>query len=167
MLTKNSLIKITVTAITFLFFTAVAHAQTKKPVTTKPTAPKPAANAPLKLKPLWGNHPGGNMLVADGINYTDSALRVIDEKGNRYTIIHFKFIYRRKASITDDQTGTVKNTWDIVATDVYNETSLSEVWRKTIKESLQKDEEWIIDYITIKDKTGRKVMTLPMSFKFK
>lgn len=145
-------------------------AQVRKPVkpsTQKPKTEKPVINEPLKIKPLWGNHPGGNMLVADGINYADSSLRVIDDKGNRYPIVSFKFIYRRKASITDDQTGTVKNTWDVVATDVYNETSLSEVWRNTIKESLQRDEEWIIDYIMIKDKAGRKVMATPMNFKFK
>ena len=167
---KNYLIKF---FFIFLFTGGLSYqlmAQVKKPVkpaTQKPKTEKPVSNEPLKLKPLWGNHPGGNMLVADGINYADSSLRVIDDKGYRYSIISFKFIYRRKSSITDDQTGQVKNTWDVVATDIYNDTSLSEVWRNTIKESLQKDEEWIIDYITIKDKNGRKVMTTPMNFKFK
>lgn len=147
-----------------------ALAQVKKPVNPtvqKPKTEKPAVNEPLKLKPLWGNNPGGNMLVADGINYIDSSLRVIDDKGYRYQIISFKFIYRRKASITDDQTGEIKNTWDVVATDIYNSNSLTDVWKNTIKEALQKDEEWIIDYIIIKDKSGRKVMATPMNFKFK
>jgi hypothetical protein len=165
---KQKLFLINFSLILFsLLLSITTLAQTRKPVTAKPAVTKPAANAPLKLKPLWGNHPGGNMLVADGLNYADSSIRVIDDKGNRYTVISFKFIYRRKASITDDQTGTVKNTWDVVATDIVNETSLSEVWRNTIKESLQRDEEWIVDYITIKDKSGRKVMTTPMVFKFK
>lgn len=155
-----------------LFAVFLANAQIKKPVTAKPATTKPAQHkpvddGPLKLKPLWGNHPGGNMLVADGISYIDSSIRVIDDKGIRYPVISFKFIYRRKASITDDQTGAVKNTWDVVATDVFGDTSLSEVWRNTIKESLQKDEEWIVDYIMIKDKSGRKVMTTPLNFKFK
>jgi hypothetical protein len=151
----------------FVFLTASAHAQNKKPVGAKAKTVANTIPAVLKLKPLWGNHPGGNMLVADGINYADSALRVIDDKGHRYQVVSFKFIYRRKASITDDQTGAVKNTWDVVATDIYNSNSLTDVWKTTIKETLQKDEEWIIDYITIKDKSGRKVMATPMNFKFK
>ena len=157
----------------FLLFTGLNYsvtAQVKKPAkpsVQKTKSEKPVINEPLKLKPLWGNHPGGNMLVTDGINYADSSLKVIDDKGYRYEIISFKFIYRRKASITDDQTGQIKNTWDVVATDIYNSNSLTEVWRNNIKESLQKDEEWIIDYIMIKDKSGRKVMATPMNFKFK
>ncbi|MBI1780342.1 MAG: hypothetical protein HYR66_03095 [Sphingobacteriales bacterium] len=155
-----------------LLIVAISFAQTRKPVAQKPASNKPAqqkqvVNVPLKLKPLWGNHPGGNMLVADGVNYADSALRVIDDKGNRYPVISFKFIYKRKSSYTDDQTGVVKNGWDAVATDVTGDTILSEVWRNSIKESLQKDEEWTIDYIMVKDKSGRKVMATPMNFKFK
>ena len=164
---KNSLIKFILVVGVFLIGSISSDAQVKKPVAKKTDTQKPAENVPLKLKPLWGNHPGGNMLVADGIKYADSSLRVIDDKGNRYPVISFKFIYRRKASITDDATGTVKNTWDVVATDIVGEISLSEVWRNTIKESLQRDEEWLIDYITIKDKTGKKVMTTPINIKFK
>lgn len=154
-----------------LVITQISQAQTHKPVTkpagSKPVRQKPVDNTPPKLKPLWGNHPGGNMLVADGINYTDSSLRVIDDKGNRYPVLSFKFIYKRKATITDDQSGTVKNTWDVVATDVYNDTLLSDVWRNNIKESLQKDEEWVIDFITVKDRNGKKVMATPINIKFK
>lgn len=170
MLIKNYSIRFTLFISVFLI-AATSFAQTHKPVAHKPAnkseQQKIADNTPLKLKPLWGNHPGGNMLVADGLNYADSALRVIDDKGNRYPIISFKFIYKRKSSYTDDQTGVVKNGWDVVATDVSGDTVLSEVWRNTIKESLQKDEEWTIDYIIVKDKNGRKVMATPMNFKFK
>ncbi|HET9056081.1 MAG TPA: hypothetical protein VFN30_04460 [Chitinophagaceae bacterium] len=166
MLIKKYLINLLMMIGTF-FLCIDINAQVKKKSTQKAVEQKPVNESPPKLKPLWGNHPGGNMLVKDGINYADSALRVIDEQGNRYSVVSFKFIYRRKATITDDETGNVKNTWDIVATDIYNETSLSEVWRNNIKESLQRDEEWIIDFIIIKDKTGKKIITTPINIKFK
>lgn len=165
MLMKNCSIKII--SFIFLAIPVTVMAQVKKPAVKKTSPQKPAVEAPLKVKALWGNVPGGNMLVADGIRYADSSLRVIDEKGNKYPVLSFRFIYKRKASITDDQTGAVKSTWDVVATDVYNDTSLSEVWRNTIKESLQRDEQWLIDYITIRDKSGKKIMTTPVTITFK
>lgn len=165
MLMKNYSIKII--CFIFLAIPVTVMAQVKKPVVKKTIAQKPVVEVPLKVKALWGNVPGGNMLVADGVRYADSSLRVIDEKGNKYPVLSFRFIYKRKASITDDQTGAVKSTWDVVATDVYNDTSLSEVWRNTIKESLQRDEQWLIDYITIRDKGGKKIMTTPITITFK
>lgn len=165
MLMKNYSIKII--SFIFLAIPVTVMAQVKKPAVKKTIPQKPVVEIPLKIKALWGNVPGGNMLVADGIRYADSSLRVIDEKGNKYPVLSFRFIYKRKASITDDQTGAVKSTWDVVATDVYNDTSLSEVWRNTIKESLQRDEQWLIDYITIRDKSGKKIMTTPVTITFK
>jgi hypothetical protein len=167
---KNCLISFIVLVGCFVTFTARSQVKknpSSKPVTSTTPAQKQTDTTPLKIRALWGNNPGGNMLVADGINYTDSSLRVVDDKGNRFPILSFQFIYRRKATITDDQTGAIKNTWDLVGTTIVNDSSLSEVWRNTIKQSLQRDEEWLIDFITIKDKNGRKIMTTPLHFYFK
>ena len=115
---------------------------------------KPAKFKPPVVKTYFAGINGSkdSVNVATGKAIIDSSLKVIDAKGNTYTITHYQFALKRIGSIEDDSTGVVSSTSDIVA-DNFTSTPLTDIWRKTIRETLVKGEEFhFVDIIVTDDK---------------
>ena len=141
-MSKNTFLKI----VLFLFIVTIRnHAIAQK---------KPAKFKPPVVKTYFAGINGSkdSVNVATGKAIIDSSLKVIDAKGNTYTITHYQFALKRIGSIEDDSTGVVSSTSDIVA-DNFTSTPLTDIWRKTIRETLVKGEEFhFVDIIVTDDK---------------
>jgi hypothetical protein len=91
--------------------------------------------------------------VATGKQIIDSSLTVTDAKGNSYTITHYQFAFKRIGGLENDSTGVVSAVSDIVA-DNFIATPLTDIWRKTIRETLTKGEEFHFTDIIVTDNKG-------------
>jgi hypothetical protein len=91
--------------------------------------------------------------VALGKTIIDSLLKVVDAKGNVYTITHYQFAFTRIGGLENDSTGVVSAVSDIVA-DNFTTTPLTDIWRKTIRETLTKGEEFHFCDIIVMDNKG-------------
>jgi sensor histidine kinase YesM len=91
--------------------------------------------------------------VAEGKTIIDSSLKIVDAKGNSYTVTHYQFAFTRIGGIENDSTGVVSPVTDIVA-DNFTSTPLTDIWRKTIRETLTKGEQFHFTDIIVTDNKG-------------
>jgi hypothetical protein len=136
--------------ITFLLIAGFATAQPAKP---KPRpAAKPAA-AP-KVVASIANLNGGNIPLSVAQSLLDSALVVRDEKGNRYPLYKFTFMYRRTNTFKDEFTEQEQTAYEWLSIDLTNNKQLDELWRNSVKETLQPGEEIYFEKIIADSKKG-------------
>jgi hypothetical protein len=83
----------------------------------------------------------------------DSAIRVVDAKGTTYTITHYQFVFKRLGAVENDSTGKVTSVSDLAAGEFIS-TPLTDIWRKTIKETAVAGEELYFTDIIVKDSKG-------------
>ncbi len=136
-------------AILLSFFASSLVAQTKSKPVSKATPPK--------LRVSLGGYRGGEITSDIMKSIIDSAVTVRDEKGNSYPVTHFRINYFFQSSYKDDQTEQIKTVSDFRAFDFYNTALLSENWRESIKDNVKKDDEMLLDNITIRLKNGKKM----------
>jgi len=135
-----------------------AQNKNKKPATT------PAQTIP-KVAVTIGGLKGGNITAETLAQIVDSSLIAKDPKGETYTIVRFRVLYKFKSSFKDEDTGQTRTTDDLRANDFANTTMMSELWRQSIKDNIQKGDEMIIDNIIVRLKNGSKIMTPSVDFK--
>jgi hypothetical protein len=88
--------------------------------------------------------------VMDGLQIIDSSLKVVDAKGNLYTITYYQFAFKRVGVSEDDSTGKVVPESDYAA-DHFTTTPLPDLWRNTIKQTLTAGEDIHFFDIIVKD----------------
>jgi len=116
---------------------------------------KPAPTLkPPPLQSFWGTTKGGDLPLEFVLGVLDSAVWVMDDKKNRYTISRFIVVYRSKDKFEDEKTGELKTRFNPNSTSVKNSALLPELWRKNLYESIKKDDELIIADIIVRDKKG-------------
>ncbi len=81
-------------------------------------------------------------------------IKVTDAKAGAYTIQSYQFLYRRRI-VTEDEMGNPVPSSSIVSQQFYNGNPLPEIWVKTIREDLKKNEEIYFFDIMVKDAQGR------------
>ena len=136
----------------FLFsaVTKISFAQEKE-VITKVQKFKP----PVVKTYLGINQNGAEVTIEEANQLIALPLKIVDDKNNKYSIVSYRFLYRRKGVILNDETGKKEISFTIVA-DRFNETPLSKVWIDNMKGHLQKDEQLYFFDIVVKDKQGRE-----------
>ena len=139
----------------FLFFFLFSASQSsfaqQKEAITKVQKFKPPV-----VKTLLGINQNGAEVTADEGNQLISLpLKIVDAKNNSYPISSYRFLYKQKGAITNDETGKKEVTFTI-ASDRFSTTPLPKVWVDNIKGRLQKDEELYFFDIVVKDKQGRE-----------
>ncbi|MEO6455788.1 MAG: hypothetical protein ABIN97_17030 [Ginsengibacter sp.] len=115
----------------------------------------------IKFKPpLVTTFLGRNSQTADVT--TDEAnqlinlpLKITDDKNIVYKISSYQFMYKKKSTIENEQTGKREIAFTTVA-DLFKSTPLPQVWRNNIGGSIQKGEELYFFDIIVMDKTERK-----------
>ncbi len=116
---------------------------------------KPAPTLkPPPLQSFWGATKGGDLPLEFVLGVLDSAVWVMDDKKNRYTISRFIVVYRSKDKFEDEKTGELKTRFNPNSTSVKNSALLPELWRKNLYETIKKDDELIIADIIVRDKKG-------------
>lgn len=111
---------------------------------------------PPVVKTLLGINQNGAQVTVDEANQLIGLpLKVVGAKNNIYPISSFRFLYRQKTIILNDQTGKKEVSFNIIA-DRFQTTPLPKVWIDNIKGRLQKDEQLYFFDIVVKDAKGRE-----------
>ena len=115
----------------------------------------------VKFKPpvvksfLGENTNGATVTKEDASHLIELPLTITDNAKNSYTIDSYRFIYKRKSVIEDEETGKKSITFTTVS-DNFKVTPLPKVWIDNLKDGFQKDEEIHFFDIIVKDKNNRK-----------
>jgi hypothetical protein len=129
---------------------SVSSAQQKETITKVPKFKPPV------VKTFLGVNQNGAQVISDEANQLIGLpLKVVDAKNNVYPITSYRFLYRQKTIIVNDETGKKEVSFTIVA-DRFQTTPLPKVWIDNIKGHLQKDEQLYFFDIVVKDKEGRE-----------
>jgi hypothetical protein len=91
--------------------------------------------------------------VVLGKQIIDSSLKIVDAKGTSYTVTHYEFTFKRIGGLENDSTGVITPVEDMVA-DQFSTTPLTDIWRKSIRETLTKGEEFRFCDIIVTDNNG-------------
>lgn len=137
----------------FIFFFAaiakISFAQQKE-VITKVQKFKP----PVVKTFLGVNQNGAHVTVDEGNQLIALPLKIIDAQNHNYSISSYRFLYRKKSVILNDETGKKEETFSITASR-FDSTPLPKVWINNIKGRLQPEEQLYFFDIVVKDKEGR------------
>lgn len=135
----------------FLFVVpAISFGQQKEVITKIPKFKPPVVKTFLGI-----NQNGAQVTADEGNQLVGLPLKIVDDKNNLYPISTYRFLYKRKGYIIDDETGKKDVSFNIVA-DRFDKTPLPKVWIDNIKGRLQTDEQLYFFDIVVKDKEGRE-----------
>lgn len=124
----------------------------KKPATA---APATVTNKrPLKLRSTWGIYLSDTLPKTEVMKLLDSALVVRDEKNIKYPVLSFAFTYEKHEPYLNDTTGQPGIYKDFTG-DNFKTASLSPLWSKGLKETLQTGDILYFDEIIIKYAEGK------------
>ena len=141
----------------FIFFSVTsAPAQNNK----KPAVSTALPNVTITI----GGFKGGNITSDILSRIIDSSLVARDQKGNTYTIVRFRSIYKFKSSYEDPATGERKTSDDMRVNDFSSTNVMSELWRQSIKDNIIKGDGMILDNVIVQLKNGTKILAPAISF---
>jgi hypothetical protein len=122
----------------------------KKPVKQQTSTPK--------LGVYLGSYPTGDISAEQFKDLVDSAITVIDEKGNKYAVSRFRINYIFISTYRDHETDQEKTVRDLRVSDFYDTPLLSDEWKGSIRDNAKKGDEVIINNVIVKLKNGKKIM---------
>lgn len=111
-----------------------------------------------------GGFKGGKITPDILSRIIDSALVARDEKGNTYSPVRFRCIYKFRNQFQDRESGEKKTTDDMRVNEFNHTPLMAEEWRKSIKDNLTKGDQMILDNIIISLKNGTKILAPSISF---
>ena len=133
-----------------LFVASAIFAQDKTVITKEPKFKPPVVKTYLGI-----NQNGALVTKEEASQLIGLPLKIVDDKNNTYPIDSYQFLYRRKSTVQNDETGKKETTFTIVA-DRFFATPLPKVWIDNTKDQFQKDEQLYFFDIVVKDKEERK-----------
>lgn len=133
--------------------------------TQKPKSSVPAESSLPKVAVSIAGYKGGNITGEILSSIIDSSIMVRDAKGSTYEIVRFRVLYKFKSTYDDPETGQKKSFDDMRTNDFVNTTTISELWRQSIKDNVKTGDEMILDNVIVKLKNGTKLMAPPLTFK--
>ena len=134
-----------------LFCTAslVSNAQEKEVIT------KVKKFKPPVVQTIWGNSTNNAKVSRDeAIKMLSLPIKIIDSTRQNYTVDNYRFLYRSKSFIENEQTGKKEISFTVTS-DKFTTTPLSKVWIDNLKRSLLPDEELFFFDVLVKDNQGR------------
>jgi hypothetical protein len=135
----------------FLFTAAVKISfGQQKEVITKVQKFKP----PVVKTFLGVNQNGAQVTADEGNQLVGLPLKIVDAQNHNYPISSYRFLYRKKSVVLNDETGKKEETYSITA-DRFDSTPLPKVWINNIQGRLQPGEQLYFFDIVVKDKQGR------------
>lgn len=137
--------------ILFLFaVNQISFAQQKEVITKVPKFKPPVVKTFLGI-----NQNGAQVTADEGNQLIGLPLKIVDDKNNTYPISSYRFLYKQKGVIINDETGKKQVSFTIAA-DRFDKTPLPKVWIDNIRGRLQSDEQLYFFDIVVKDKEGRE-----------
>ena len=134
----------------FVLVASAIFAQNKTIITKEPKFKPPVVKTYLGV-----NQNGATVTKEEASQLIALPLKIVDDKNNTYPIDSYQFLYRRKSTVLNDETGSKETAFTIVA-NRFDSTPLPKVWIENTKDHFQKDEQLYFFDIVVKDKQGRK-----------
>jgi hypothetical protein len=123
----------------------------KKTVITKVARFKPA-----KVTTSLGDKTNGASITKEEASQLITLpLKISDQKNNLYTIDSYQFLYKKKSTVEDEDTGKKHKTFTTTA-DRFKVSPLPDVWVNSLKDGFQPEEELYFFDIVVKDHLNRK-----------
>jgi hypothetical protein len=135
-------------AVFILMHTGIYSQEVRKPV-TKGKVPVITASI--------GGLTTGSYSLATVKSIIDSALVLKDAAGKKYPVNRCSFLYKRKLSFKDEETGETKITWEYVNKELRNNAPLENYYKAILKEDLKKGEALIFGKILADSQKGYMV----------
>lgn len=110
---------------------------------------------PPQLQSFWGYYKSGTHPLEVVLRITDTAIWVIDELKQRYTIRSFRINYFSYDSYEDEATGKIKYRHNLLSSEFRETDQLNELWKQKLYEELKPKDEIHIDLLSVRDKQGR------------
>src|SRR5690606_26757376 len=107
----------------------------------------------------WAIYLSDSLPRPDVLKLLDSSLVVRDGSNNKFPVVSFDFTYEQKEPYLNDTTNQV-GFYTEVTGDSFKDNKLSELWRKHLKETLQKGDVLLFNNIVIRY-TGDKLYRAP------
>lgn len=127
----------------------VCYAQ-KEPIITKVKKFKPPV-----VKTEWNNFKNGAVVSReDALQMLSLPIKITDSAKNIYKIDNYRFMYKSKNIVENDETGK-KEVSSTIASGNFTTTPLPEVWLNNLKYSLKTGEELYYFDVMVKDSQGR------------
>ena len=146
----KNILKYVLAVLLILSFGQISFAQQKE-VITKVQKFKP----PVVKTFLGINQNGAHVTVDEGNQLIALPLKIVDAQNHEYPISSYRFLYRKKSVILNDETGKREETFSITASR-FDATPLPKVWINNIQGRLQPEEQLYFFDIVVKDKEGRE-----------
>ncbi|GEP96792.1 hypothetical protein [Chitinophaga cymbidii] len=118
-----------------------------------------AQRKPLRFRTTWAIYLSDSLPRPDVLKLLDSSLVVRDGGNNKFPVVSFDFTYEQKEPYLNDTTNQV-GFYTEVTGDSFKDNKLSELWRKHLKETLQKGDVLLFNNIVIRY-TGDKLYRAP------
>lgn len=152
----------------YLLGFGVLQAQNKKPPAQQ-AAKKPAVATPMpdtikipKFSTRFGPYNGKLIALADDLKkLLGTELIVTDERGQKWNIVAWRFIWNRKEINDDWKTGKRKTIFIPQVMEFDNISKLPEVWQKEMKEFILADEELFFERIIVEHPVSKRKMLAP------
>lgn len=150
------------------FFSSVAQKTPKKPA-NKVTAAK--GFKPPKLTTTLGIYKdSATIFVEEGLQLIATPLKITDDKGGKYTISSYQFMYKKiGVAVEENEDGPTDKTKPTtsISADLFRATPLTKIWINTIQEQLKKGEEFYFFDVIVKDEQGRLMFAPTLKLKMK
>ncbi len=122
----------------------------QSPVITKVTKFKP----PVVQTFIGANTNGASITKDEASQLITLPLKIMDDKKNLYPVSSYHFLYKKKGTVQDENTGKVSPTFTNVS-DFFKTTPLPKVWVDNLKNGFQKGDELYFFDIIVTDKKNR------------
>ncbi|MEO6818097.1 MAG: hypothetical protein ABI266_07150 [Ginsengibacter sp.] len=110
---------------------------------------------PPVVQTTWGNSKSDAKVTKDeAVKMLSLPIKIIDSSGRNYTIDNYRFLYRSKSLVENEQTGQ-KEVSFTVTSDKFVTSPISKIWIDNIVNGLQSDEQFFLFDVMVKDDKGR------------
>ena len=135
----------------FLFTSPVLFVNAQeKSVITKVKKFKPPV-----VQTVWGDYKNdARVSTEEAVKLLSMPVKIVDSGRHNYTIDNYRFLYRSKSIVENEQTGK-KEVSFTVTSDKFTTTPLSKVWIDNIRNGLKQDEQLFFFDVLVKDDQGR------------
>ncbi|CAN5164907.1 hypothetical protein BH09BAC2_BH09BAC2_14230 [soil metagenome] len=106
----------------------------------------------------------GNISAVQAGKLIGDSLIVTDAKKNRYMVTSYQFLYKRKSTAEDQETGARKIVFTTLS-DIFKTTPLPAMWVDKIKREIKSDEELHFFDIIVQDANNRRFFAPELKFK--
>ena len=142
----------------------IAFAQKPKQTPVK-NAPVQKFTPPKLYSSLGIRSDSVTVVVDEALQLVALPLRITDDKKTSYTISSYQLMYKRSSIIVKDESASEGTHTTRNIAQLFRETPLPEIWKKSLMEQINKGDELYFFDIIVKDAQGRLMFAPELKIK--